>query len=53
MFSKFLKEESGATLVEYGVALVLAVVVGGVALTSLAGDVSAQMGEAEVVLETY
>ena len=53
LFKKFRKEESGATLVEYGVALILAVIVGGAALTTLAGDVSAQMGEAETLLETY
>ena len=43
LFSKFAKEESGATLVEYGVALVVAIVVGGAALSSLATETSATM----------
>ena len=53
MFNKFFKKESGATLVEYGVALIVAVVVGGASFTSLAQDTSAQMNEAETLLETY
>ena len=40
---KFFKNESGATLVEYGVALVLAISLGGGALTLLADDVGVQM----------
>lgn len=32
----FFNDESGATLVEYGVALILAIIVGGLALTQLA-----------------
>lgn len=42
----FEKSESGATLVEYGVALVLAIIVGGVALQNLGEDTSAQMDRA-------
>ena len=53
MLNKFFNKESGATLVEYGVALIVAVVVGGVSFTSLAEDTSAQMTEAETILETY
>ena len=45
--------ESGATLVEYGVALIMAVVVGGAALRTLAADVGGHMGQAETLLETY
>lgn len=42
----FCKSETGATLVEYGVALILAIVVGGTALANLADDVSDQMSDA-------
>lgn len=43
MFTKFLRKESGATLVEYGVALILAIIVGGTALVTLADGVSNNM----------
>lgn len=46
LFQNFRKSESGATLVEYGVALILAIVLGAGALSTLAGDVSTQMGQA-------
>lgn len=46
----FLKSESGATLVEYGVALVLAIGVGGVALVSLTEQTGANMNAACEVL---
>ncbi len=36
LFLKFRKSEDGATLVEYGVALILAIIVGGTALVTLA-----------------
>jgi Flp pilus assembly pilin Flp len=39
-FKKFSKSEDGATLVEYGVALLVAIIVGGVALTNLATTTS-------------
>ena len=42
----FKQSESGATLVEYGVALVLAIIVGGVALQNLGENTSAQMDRA-------
>ena len=42
----FFNNESGATLVEYGVALILAIVVGGTGLAALATDVSDQMADA-------
>ena len=45
-FINFRKSESGATLVEYGVALILAIIVGGTALITLAGGVTANMGAA-------
>ncbi|MEO9825645.1 MAG: hypothetical protein ABJF50_14615 [Paracoccaceae bacterium] len=44
LFQNFRKSESGATLVEYGVALILAILVGGGALSTLAGQTSTQMG---------
>ena len=50
IFQKFRSDESGATLVEYGVALIVAIVVGGVALTNLAGDTSINMDTAGTVL---
>lgn len=42
---KFVKSESGATLVEYGVALILAIIVGGAALSTLANETSGNMNE--------
>ena len=45
-FKFFRKSEEGATLVEYGVALVLAIVIGGGALVALAGDVDETMDRA-------
>ena len=44
LFKNFRKSESGATLVEYGVALILAIIVGGTALSNLAADTTEQMG---------
>ena len=38
MFKIFKKSESGATLVEYGVAIILAIIVGGTGLTLLAAQ---------------
>ena len=43
MFRDFLKSETGATLVEYGVALVLAISAGGVALVTVTGQVDGNM----------
>ena len=43
----FVTCESGATLVEYGVALLVAIVVAGVALTQLAGEIDDSMSTAE------
>lgn len=43
---KFRDSESGATLVEYGVAITLAIVLGVGALTTLAGNVGAAMDNA-------
>lgn len=43
LIKNFRKSESGATLVEYGVALILAIIVGGVALQNLGEDTTTQM----------
>lgn len=46
LFQSFKTEESGATLVEYGVALIIAIVVGGTTLISLSGQVGTNMSDA-------
>jgi len=43
---RFTREESGATLVEYGVALILAIIIGGAALVTLAGQTTTNMDTA-------
>ena len=48
--SRFRRDEDGATLVEYGIALTLAILVGGTALTALAGNVSGSMTAAGTAL---
>ena len=48
---RFLLKTSGATLVEYGVALIVAVVIGGTALSALANSTTAAMGVAQTVVE--
>ncbi len=52
MFRNFIKSESGATLVEYGVALILAIVIGGGGLVALAGQVNTNMGDTNTTLQT-
>ena len=47
----FLSDETGVTLVEYGIALIIAITVGVLGLTTLAGTVSAQVNEANVLLQ--
>lgn len=49
-FARLMKDEKGVTLVEYGIALTLAIVVGLGALTTLGEGVDAQMGEANGIL---
>lgn len=51
-FARLLKDEKGVTLVEYGIALTLAVALGTGALSILAGDIDAEMGQASSVLAT-
>ena len=50
MIEKFFKSENGATLVEYGVALILAISAGGVALITVGDQVGANMETACEVL---
>ncbi|SMY06132.1 Flp family type IVb pilin [Flavimaricola marinus] len=52
LLSKFRRDEKGVTLVEYGIALVLAVSVGVGALSTLADDVDDEMTSASGVLQT-
>ncbi|MEZ5759707.1 MAG: Flp family type IVb pilin [Paracoccaceae bacterium] len=46
LFARFRKDEEGVTLVEYGIALILAVTVGVTVLGGLASDVNLQMDAA-------
>ncbi|MBY6139532.1 hypothetical protein KUV26_08820 [Leisingera daeponensis] len=46
MLSKLRRDERGVTLVEYGIAIALAVGVGTAALTALSGDITTAMGVA-------
>ena len=46
LFTRFHKDEKGVTLVEYGIALILAVTIGVTVLGGLARDVEGQMDEA-------
>ena len=50
LFSRFRGDERGVTLVEYGIALVLAVVVGTTALGQLGTDVNTQLGQASTAM---
>ena len=45
-YINFKHDESGATLVEYGIAITLAIVVGGALLTQLAGAINTNIGDA-------
>ncbi|SFC07952.1 Flp family type IVb pilin [Tropicimonas isoalkanivorans] len=47
---RFSKDEKGVTLVEYGIALILAVGLGAAALTDLSAEVDGKMGEAELAM---
>lgn len=51
MLSRFQKDEDGATLVEYGIALTLAITLGTGAFLTLAGDVDAEFASASTVLK--
>lgn len=49
-FARLLKDEKGVTLVEYGIALTLAVALGTAALSTLSGDVESVMNNASACL---
>jgi len=46
LFMRIRKSESGATLVEYGIAMIVAIIVGGTALVTLAGGVNTNLDNA-------
>lgn len=48
---KFLADDTGVTLVEYGIALILAITVGAVLLNGLGAEVNTQLGEAQAVMQ--
>ncbi len=50
MLSRFKRDEDGATLVEYGIALTIAIGVGVTALTTLSTDVSGQFTSASAAI---
>ena len=50
LYIRLRHDDEGATLVEYGIALGLAVTLGAGALAALAGDVGASMGAASAAL---
>ena len=50
LLGRFRRCDAGVTLVEYGIALTLAVIVGTLALTTLANDVTGEMGQASAIM---
>jgi pilus assembly protein Flp/PilA len=50
LFIRFRHDDEGVTLVEYGVAVALAVFVGTGALLALSGDITGAMGAAGAVM---
>jgi Flp pilus assembly pilin Flp len=50
LFRRFAQDERGATLVEYGIAVVLAVVVGTTGLITLAGQVDSNMDQSTAAM---
>lgn len=50
LLQKFARSESGATLVEYGVALLVVIIVGTLALTTLARNTQANFNDANGVV---
>jgi pilus assembly protein Flp/PilA len=46
----FRKEDDGVTLVEYGIAVTLAVAVGGGALLALSGAINGKLGQATALM---
>ncbi len=50
LLRRFARDDRGVTLVEYGIALVLAIAVGTTALTNLGAEVSGQMNDADAAM---
>ena len=50
---RFGRDERGVTLVEYGIAIALAVTLGTAALTTLGGNISTAMGKAGACMPGY
>jgi Flp pilus assembly pilin Flp len=50
IFKKFVRNESGAALVEYGVALLVVIIVGTGALITLAQNTDANFGDANTAI---
>ncbi len=51
LLSKFVRDEDGATLVEYGVALLVVIIVGGGFLSTLADTTNANFEDANTAAE--
>jgi Flp pilus assembly pilin Flp len=51
LFSRFARDERGVTLVEYGIAVVLAVIVGVGGLTLLGNTVNGELEDAAQVMD--
>lgn len=51
LFRRFSRDDRGVTLVEYGIALILAITVGGTILTGLGTATSGQMTEATELMD--
>ncbi|WP_299565898.1 hypothetical protein [uncultured Sulfitobacter sp.] len=51
-FARLCSSEEGATLVEYGIALGIAVTVGAGALLTMGGNVNSTMGDANAVFDS-
>ena len=49
LIANFRKDESGATLVEYGVALLIAIIVGGTGLITLAETTEANISDGDCI----
>lgn len=49
--TRFHRDEEGVTLVEYGVAVVLAVIVGTGGLLTLAGQIDTNLGDATTMMQ--
>ena len=51
IFARLRRDEKGVTLVEYGIALVLAISVGGLLLTNLGDEVKTQLSDTATVMK--